>query len=311
MDWGTMELRHLRYFVAVAEELHFGRAAARLRIAQPPLSQQIRSLEQELGVALFTRTTRRVELTPAGRALLPEARQVFEQTARAALTAQRASRGEIGRLAIGFVPSADLDLLPRVLRAWAVQAPHVEIELHAMLSGPQIDALRHGRIQVGFVRLPVDDGGVAVETIQREPLIAALPMAHRLARRARVRLADLKSDGMILFPRRMAPSYYDLLVSVCRHAGFTPRVLHETESMQTNIGLVAAGLGFSLHPASIRTLQRAGVVYRPLVPPVPHIEMAVAYVRDGRSAALEAFLRVVRESARIPRGRRAAIARSG
>ena len=298
-----MELRHLRYFIAVAEELHFGRAAARLRIAQPPLSQQIRMLEQEIGVPLFSRSTRRVELTAAGQALLVEARLVFEQAERAVRMAQRASRGEVGRLAIGFVPAADLDLLPRVLRAWAVQRPDVEIELHAMLSAPQIEALQDGRVQVGLVRLPVDHGGLVVEVIQREPLVVALPEGHRLAERSRVRLADLKHEGMILFPRHMAPSYYDLLVSVCRHAGFTPRVLHETESMQTNIGLVAAGLGFSLHAASIRTLQRGGVVYRALTLPV-YTELAVAYARHDPSPLVEAFVRVVRETAgrsRAPR----------
>ena len=294
-----MELRHLRYFVAVAEELHFGRAAARLHIAQPPLSQQIRDLEHELGAALFTRTTRRVELTPAGRVLLAEARHVLEQTERTVRAVQRATRGEVGQLTIGFVPSADLDILPRVLSRWRMRFPHVEIELHAMLSGPQVEALRDGRIQVGFLRLPVDGGGLAIETIQRERLVVALPENHPLARRASVQLADLQHDGMIMFPRWMAPSYYDLLVSVCRHAGFTPRVLHETENMQTNLGLVAAGLGISLHPASIRNLQRAGVVYRALVPALP-IEMAVAYARDDRSATLQAFLDVLSEVARGP-----------
>ena len=300
-----MDLRRLRYFIAVAEELHFGRAAARLRIAQPPLSQQIRLLEQEIGVTLFNRSTRRVELTAAGRALLAEGRSVFEHAERAVRMAQRASRGEVGHLAIGFVPAADLDLLPRVLRAWAEHFPHVEIELHAMLSAPQIEALQDGRVQVGFVRLPVDHGGLAVEVIQREPLVVALPEAHRLARRTRVRLTDLQHDGMILFPRHMAPSYYDLLVSVCRRAGFTPRVLHETDSMQTNIGLVAAGLGVSLHAASIRTLQRAGVVYCRLAPTV-YTELAVAYARHETSPIVEAFVRVVRETAGRRRARFAA-----
>jgi DNA-binding transcriptional LysR family regulator len=288
-----MELRHLRYFVAVAEELHFGRAAARVRIAQPPLSQQIRQLERELGVVLFTRTKRRVELTPAGGAFLEEARRVLAQAERAMRTAQRADRGEIGHLAIGYVPSADLDILPRVLRVWGARFPHVEIELHALLPAAQIEALRNGRIQVGFVRLPVDEGGLVVESIQREPLLAALPQRHRLARTARVRLADLAAETMILFPRHVAPGYYDLFISACRRAGFTPRTLHPG-SMQTNLALVSAGLGVTLMPASIRSLRRAGVVYRALAPPVPHVELAVAYRRDERSAVLPAFLQVLR-----------------
>lgn len=287
-----MELRHLRYFVAVAEELHFGRAAARVRIAQPPLSQQIRQLEDELGVALFNRTRRRVELTPAGRAFLDEVRPLLERAERAAVTARRAGRGEIGRLAIGHVPSADLDVLPRVLRAWHARFPHVEIELHALLPASQLEALRDGHIHVGFIRLPVDQSGLVVEPIQREPLVAALPAGHPAARSTRVRLADLAADTMILFPRRTAPEYYDLILGACRRAGFAPRVLHPG-SMQTNLGLVSAGLGVALMPASIRNLRRAGVAYRPLASPVPQVEMAVAYRRDERSAVLPGFLEVV------------------
>jgi len=290
-----MELRHLRYFVAVAEELHFGRAAARLHIAQPPLSQQIRQLEGELGVVLFTRTRRHVELTPAGRAFLDEARGVLAGAEQAVRTAQRASRGEIGQLAIGFVPSADLDILPRVLRVWKARFPDVEITLHSLLSGAQVEALHAGRIQVGFVRLPVDESGLVVERIQREPLVAALSRGHRLARSARVRLADLAGDTMVLFTRDIAPGYYDVFIGACRRAGFTPRVLHPG-SMQTNLGLVSAGLGVALMPASIRNLRRAGVVYRPLAPPVPHVEMALAHGLDDRSTIVPTFLRVVRET---------------
>ena len=300
----SMELRHLRYFVAVAEELHFGRAAMRLRIAQPPLSQQIRQLEEELGVRLLDRTKRRVDLTVPGRAFLAEARRALAQTERAVRTAQRASRGEIGHLTIGFVPSADLDVLPRVLRRWAERFPHVEITLHALLPGQQVDALRDGRIQVGFLRPPVDETELAVESIQREALVVGLSERHPLARRARVRVADLMADPMIFFPRTAAPGYYDALVGVCRDAGFTPRVAHETTSIQTNLGLVAAGFGVTLLPASIRNLQRAGVVYRPLTPPVPHVVMAVAYRLRETSPILAAFLTVVREVTGATPGRR-------
>jgi len=296
-----MELRHLRYFVALAEELHFGRAAARLDMAQPPLSQQIRALESELGVALFTRTTRRVEITSAGRSFLAEARRVLAQAERAVRTAKRAARGEIGHLTIGFVPSADLDILPRVLSVLRTRFPRVEVELHALLPGQQVEALRRRRIQLGFVRLPVDAGGLIVESVQREPLVAALPEHHPLARRPRVRVSDLRKDPLILFPRRIAPDYHDLLVGVCRQAGFTPLVSHETESMQTNIGLIAAGLGVSLLPHSIRNLRRRGVVYRPLAPPVPYVEMALAYARDDGSTLLRSVLQITRESARRTR----------
>ena len=296
-----MELRHLRYFLAVAEELHFGRAAARVRIAQPPLSQQVRQLEQELGVALFNRTKRRVELTPAGRAFLDHARAILAETERAKRVAQRAGRGEIGRLAIGYASSADLDILPRVLRIWRERFPDVELELHALLTGAQVDALRRGRIQVGFVRLPTEETNLVVESIQRELLVVALPEGHRLARRAQVRLAELADDTMILFPRHTAPEYYDVFIGACRGAGFTPQLLHPG-SMQTNLGLVSAGLGVSLMPASIRNLRRAGVVYRPLAPPVPEVEMGMAYRRDEPSAVLPAFLETVRDVVGRQRG---------
>lgn len=299
-----MELRHLRYFVAVAEELHFGRAAARVRIAQPPLSQQIRQLEEELGVALFHRTKRRVELTPAGGAFLGHARSVLAETARATRAAQRAARGEIGRLAIAYAASADLDILPRVLGVWRARCPDVEVELHALMTSAQLDALRRGQVQVCFLRLPADGTSLVVEVIQREPLVAVLPDGHPLARRARVRLADLAGETMLVFPRDAAPGYYDVLIGACRRAGFTPRLLHPG-SMQTNLGLVSAGLGVSLMPASIRNLRRAGVVYRPLAPPVPQAEMGIAYRPEEPSPVLPAFLQTVRDvlrPRRRPRG---------
>jgi len=299
-----MELRHLRYFVAVAEELHFSRAAARLHIAQPPLSQQIRHLERELGVALFSRTRRRVELTAAGRAFLEESRRVLGQAERAARIAQRVGGGEVGQLAIGFVPSADLDLLPRVLGAWHARFPDVELDLQTLLPAAQLEALLGGSIQVGMVRLPAAAPGLVVELIESEPLVAVLPARHRLARRAEVELAELAGDTILTFPRHVAPGYYDVLISACRGAGFTPRVFHPG-SMQTNLALVSAGLGVSLLPASIQNLRRAGVVYRPLAAPVPVVELAVVWRRDERSPVVPAFLDVVRAVAR--RGRAAGL----
>jgi DNA-binding transcriptional LysR family regulator len=298
-----MELRHLRYFVAVAEELHFGRAAIRLHMAQPPLSQQIRQLEQEIGVTLLNRTKRRVDLTPAGRAFLDEARRTLAQAERAVRTAQRANRGETGLLSIGFVPTADLDVLPRILSVWRSRHPDVEVELSALSPAQQVEALREGRIHVGILRPPVDDTGLVVEPMRSEPLVVAMPERHPLARRRRIRLADLHTDAMILFPRDSSPNRYDMLVDVCRGAGFAPRILHGEYAVPTNLGLIAAGLGVTLLPASIRNLRRAGVVYRSLTPPVPQLEMAVAYGREERSPVLPAFLSTLREVTR--RSRRA------
>jgi len=292
-----MELRHLRYFVAVAEELHFGRAAARLHMAQPPLSRQIRQLEEELGVTLLDRGKRRVDLTPAGRTFLAEARRVLVQSERAVRAAQRTERGEIGPLALGFVPAADLELLPRALRLCSARHPHFELELHPMTRCQQVDALRSGRIQVGVVFLPFDGGGLTIEPLSREPLVAVLPAGHRLARRERVRMLDLQDDPMISFPRARRDGDH-MTLSACRRAGFEPRMSYATDRIETNLALVAAGLGVSLMPASIKNLRRSGVVYRPLVPPAPQVEMAVAYPREAPSPAVATFLHVLREAAR-------------
>jgi DNA-binding transcriptional LysR family regulator len=290
-----MEIRLLRYFVAVAEELHFSRAAARLRIAQPALSHQIRRLEDGLGVTLVNRTKHRVALTAAGEAFLVEARRALAQVERAVRAARRAHRGETGRLAIGFVPSADLDVLPRVLRVWSARFPDVDVELHPLFPAQQVAALRDGRLHVGFVRLPFEHDGLVVEVVVREPLVVALAERHPLARRSRVPIAALRADPLILFPRRVAPAYWDLLVGACTRAGFAPRIVDHSESMQTNLGLVAAGFGMTLVPASTRNLVRAGVVYRPLAPPVPHVEMAVAHRVDDATPTVPVFLQVVRE----------------
>ena len=300
-----MELRHLRYFIAVAEELHFGRAALRLRIAQPPLSQQIRRLEADLGVTLFDRTKRRVELTPAGRAFLPEARRAIAQAERAAMTARQAGRSEVQRLAVGFVPSAGFEILPRVLHAWGARFPEVEIDTRVSYPQQQMEALREDHIQIGFLRPPVDDAVFEVEVLQREPLVVAVPTSHRLARRSRVRMTDLEAESIVLFPRRLGPGYHDWFVALCRRSGFDQRVLHESASIGMNLGIVSAGLGVMLLPDSIRNLQRVGVVYRPLASPVPHIELVVAHVRDHPSALVPAFLRVVREVVRGIRRSRA------
>src|SRR5579863_828003 len=281
-----MELRHLRYFVAVAEELHFGRAAERVHIAQPPLSQQIRRLEDELGVQLFDRTKRRVELTHAGRAFLREARQTLARAEQAVRAAQQAGRGEVGELAVGFVGSATYLIVPLVLKTFRHRFPKVELRL--------------GQIQVGFFRSVSDDEALTFEWILEERLVMALPESHPLARHRRVELTKLSEDSFVLFPRAIGPGFYDLIVSQCRRAGFTPRVALEASSVQTIVGLVAAGMGVALVPASCQNFRRAGVVYKAIREPGPTVKMAVAWRRGDRSPVLRAFLEVVREVARGP-----------
>lgn len=295
-----MELRHLRYFVAVAEELHFGRAAERVHIAQPPLSQQIRRLEDELGVQLFDRTKRRVELTLAGRAFLGEARQTLARAEQAVRAAQQASRGEVGELAVGFVGSATYLIVPLVLRTFRHRFPKVELLLEELSPAEQAERLRLGQIHVGFFRSVSDDEALTFEWILEERLVMALPKSHRLARQHRVELAKLAGDSFVLFPRAIGPGFYDLIVSQCRRAGFTPRVALEASSVQTIVGLVAAGMGVALVPASCQNFRRAGVIYKAIREPGPTVKMAVAWRRDDRSPVLRAFLEVVREVARGP-----------
>jgi len=292
-----MELRHLRYFVAVAEELHFGRAAQKLGMAQPPLSQQIRRLEQELGVLLLQRTKRRVQLTEAGRAFLEEARKTLSQAERAVEAAQRAGRGEVGRLTIGFLGAATYSLLPSILIAFRHRYPDVEVELHELKTSELIQALRERRIQVGFVRLPVEDELLVVEPITREELLVALPVRHPLASRAHIGFGDLAQEAFLMPPRQLAPSFHEQVLDLSRQAGFTPKLGAEAIQLQTIINLVAAGMGVTLVPESVQILAGRGVVFKKLPHPPPMVEIAVAWRRDTHSEILSAFLNVVRETA--------------
>jgi DNA-binding transcriptional LysR family regulator len=256
-----VELRHLRYFVAVAEELHFGRAAARLHIAQPPLSRQIRDLEQEVGAELFVRGTRGVELTAAGRAFLGEVRQVLAQAERALRAAQRASRGETGRLRVGFVEAATYSgTLARVLGVFRQDVPDVSLGLFELDSLEQAEALREGRIDVGIVHSPPPDAHrwLRVERVFEDRLVAALPRAHPLAARPHLALGDFAAEPFVFFPRFTGPTLYDHLIAACRSAGFSPRVVQEAAGWSTLAALVAAGVGVSFAPRSVAQVERPG-----------------------------------------------------
>lgn len=291
-----MELRHLRYFVAVAEELHFGRAAHRVSIAQPALTKQIQVLEAELGVRLLNRTKRQVELTAAGRRLLADARPLLEQARQAELAATRAGRGELGRLSVGFTPVALYGVLPPILRAYCDRLPDVELALHECWTPDLVQRIAEQRIDVGFVRLPIA-ADLAVRPLRRDPLVAVLPACHPLADRPAVALTDLAADRFVLFPRHFRPDYYDEIVRLCRDAGFSPRLGQEAMTEPTMIGLVAAGLGVTLAPAAYHALQRPEVVYRPLRDCAPAIETALAWRRADPAPTLHAFLAIAREIA--------------
>ena len=288
-----MELRHLRYFVAVAEARHFGRAAERLNMAQPSLSQQIQRLEDELGVALLNREKRPVELTEAGKAFLEEARLTLAQADRAAETARRAARGSIGRITVGTVASAAFDTLHRVLRLYRECFPEVRLTVRELSSPEQVRALEQRQIHVGFLRPPTKEHWLRSLTIAREDYVIALPGDHPLALRKRVALADLNGESLVLFARTEAPGFYDQIIELCRRAGFEPSAYQEASQTDTIIALVAAGLGVTVMPDSVRRLNIAGVVYRPIVEAMPKAELCVAWRADDTTPALLALIDVV------------------
>jgi DNA-binding transcriptional LysR family regulator len=297
----AMELRHLRYFVAVAEECHFGRAARRLFISQPPLSRQIRDLEEEIGLQLLERTRTQVRLTAAGRQFLEGARQTLVQAERTVAFAKQAAEGKTGFLSIGYIPTGDLAVIPKVLLPFRKQYPRIELELRSLAVAPQIDELRRERIHLGFLRLPVHAPDLRIEHVHSETLIVALRERHPLARRPRIALARLASEDFLVFPRRLAPAYYDEIISFFRKAGISPKIGHEVESLQTQLALVSAGFGFALLPSSVREIRRRGVVYRELDEPVPRVDMAVATLDRTPSETLQHFLKVLRQVYRPPR----------
>ena len=263
-----MELRHLRYFIAVAEELHFGRAAQVLGISQPPLSQQIQALEQEVGARLFERTNRRVELSEAGRLFLHEARLVLAQVDKAADVARRAQLGELGELKIGFTSSAPFNSsIPQAIFAFRQAFPAVHLNLQEMSSTEVAESLVDESIQVGLMRpLPLPDSLSVIE-LMREPLVAVLNAGHSLVEGSErgLHLAQLADEPFVFFPRTYGSGLYAQLLNLCRDAGFSPHVAQEAGEAMTIIGLVAAGLGVSVLPASYQRIRIDGVVYRTLL----------------------------------------------
>lgn len=292
-----MELRHLRYFQAVAEERHFGRAALRLHMAQPPLSQQIKALEDELGVKLLSRTTRRVDLTPAGEAYLARVRAILQSVDAAGDEAQRIGSGLEGRLVVGCVGSATYSLLPALARALREQMPAVDFAFQGeMLSPDQVAALRDGSIDLALLRPtgdPADHADLTMLTLREEKYVVALPEGHRLTARSRVRMGDLRGEDLIVHAGHGRSAMYDAVVGLCRVAGFEPVIRHEVAETSTLVTFVAAGLGAAIVPEPISALAVAGMTYRPLAGPARMRLMAATRAGDD-SALLGRTLRVLR-----------------
>lgn len=296
-----MELRHLRYFVALGEELNFTRAAERLHIAHPPLSQQIRQLEDELGVTLLQRNSRPIRLTEAGELFLARARALLANFESAVADTRRVGRGQAGRLAIGFVGSAMFAGLPDIIGAYRDACPDVELVLDEMLAAEIAEALRRRRIDVGFARpalLP--EAGLAQRLILDEPYVVALPRAHPLAARSDIALAELSDDAFVLYPVQPEPSVTGLIVAACQAAGFTPRLAQEVLHLQTAIGLIAAGVGVSLVPeAAARAQTGRGVAYVRLAAPVVTAPLTIAWREEDVSPAVQRLLDIAQRSREI------------
>jgi DNA-binding transcriptional LysR family regulator len=292
-----MELRHLRYFVAVAEQLSFTRAAALLHMAQPALSVQIRQLEDELGVELFDRSRRAIALTHAGETMLGESRRLLASLDRSVDLVRRVGAGAIGSIAVGFVPSASNSVLPSLLRRFWEAHPDVAVTLREMAPGDLVDGLHGGNLDISFLYLPFSDPLLDHLVIVREPFVAALPFDHPLARETTVDVADLRDEPFVTpADHGMMPGLHAKVTAICHAAGFVPRAVQDDVWLvQTIVALVAAGVGVALVPSSSQAQARAGVVYRPLRPRSTHeAELAAVWRRTDQSPALGSFLAEMR-----------------
>jgi DNA-binding transcriptional LysR family regulator len=303
MHLSTMELRHLRYFVAVAEELHFGRASARLHLAQPALSQQVKQLEKELGVLLLARTKRRVALTEPGRAFLVEARRTLGAADEAIRVARRAAQGELGSLKVGYVDLATWLDFPMILQTFRQHFPSVEVTLVELHREPQREALLRGDLDVGFFTLAERDRGLTGLIIGRDPLVVALPSHHPRSAQPSLPLSDLAEEPWVLFPRELRTVFGELVLTSCREAGFVPRVIQEASQLHALAGLVSAGVGITLLPQSMAAAPRKGVVYRPLREDAPVLSLHLVWRENDLSPAGERFVEVARLASGVERQR--------
>ncbi|MEU5825881.1 LysR family transcriptional regulator [Streptomyces sp. NPDC047803] len=297
MDRPELPLPQLHAFVVLAEELHFGRAAARLGIAQPPLSQQIRRLEDKVGYALFNRDPGRVDLTAAGRELLPAARQAIIYLAQGLTAARDVGSGRVGHLRIGFAASLALTILPSLLRTFREQFPVVSLNIQEMTTTPQLAALRDRTIDIGLLREPpANDAELAFETVLTEPFVAVLPASHSIAAQRTVRVEQLAHCPFVLLPRAVGPALYDQIAAVCTAAGFTPQVAQHAVEWQTVCALVGTGLGVSLAPESIRRIRLKGVAFRRIEPDAVRTRVAVAWRKNDPNPLIPRIVGALEDS---------------
>lgn len=285
-----METRHLKYFIAVAEERHFGRAAQRLHMAQPPLSQQIRQLEEQLGTPLLLRTTRKVDLTPAGQVLLDRGRLLIQELEALEEDVRQVGAGATGVLRVGFTGTATYRLMPSIVQAARRTFPGLRITVQGEMLTPQMEsALEDGRLDVAVLRPPVRSGTVALKLLEQDQLVAALPADSPLAEKGTLELAELAGQDFVGYPSYSAVT--SIVVDACRKAGFQPRLVQEARETSTLLSLVAAGMGIALVPMTSRMFSFQGVVFRPLHNPPP-VDLAVAWIRDAETPLLRSFLQL-------------------
>ena len=303
-----MELRHLRYFVAVAEELNFTKAAAKLHLAQPSLTRQIRSLEEELGVSLLNRSKNQVVMTEEGRSFLADSRRILALATESIAAVQRLSRGETGQLNIAYLSNSDFELLPETLRAFQHALPHIALNLFDMTPAEQLRALEARKIDLGFVGLrpPATSAGVEWESIARHRIVVVLPARHPLASKRQVNLRELKTMFFVGMSEKTHPGFRDWLNRTCQQAGFTPRVLQDAELEPALMTFVAEGLGVTLAREHLKKLPHPGVAFRPLASPVAS-DYFVAWNRSNDSRALQRYIEIVKALAGHPRKMRAPV----
>jgi DNA-binding transcriptional LysR family regulator len=296
-----MELRHLRYFIAVAEELHFTRAAERLHIGQPPLSHAIQMLEADIGARLLERSKRWVRLTEAGRLFLADARKILAMAEQAAETARRAERGEAGELRIGFTYSTPLTpLFADVINRYRQEFPQVTLTLHEMATLRQLDAIGERTLDLGFIRppeLPIPPS-IKLTTLREDPLVVVLPIGHPLAAKAGIAIRDLEDESFVMYPPGAGTGIYPQIFRLCRAAGFVPRIGQTAGEASTIIGLVAAGSGITLLPSSFDRIRMDGVCYRPISDPDATTMLLLAQRASEHAPLVDAFVALVTDAAK-------------
>jgi len=295
-----MDLRRLRYFVAVAEELHFGRAAERVHVVQSAISQQIKLLEEEFGFALFERSRNRVTLTVPGEVFLPEARDILRRSEAALHRARASADGTVGRLAIGFVDNVLWSVLPPILRDFRVARPEVELTLRPMARSEQIEALRAGVIDIGILPSPAPTHAMRTALLVGAPLVAAIPEHHPLADRGSISLTELADEPWVVFPPSMRSRILEIVASSCAAAGFVPIVAQEAEQLHTLLALVSAGLGVTLVPEWVARARPAGVSLVPVAEATPSYELLVAWQEEALNPAIDALRDIARLGQRPP-----------